>query len=67
MVQRCMVTLGAPITPEGSKETYRAVTSGLEANQKVIVNGLLRARVGAKVTPTAAASLPASPAAKTQG
>ena len=33
----------------------RVVTAGLEADDRVIVNGLMRARPGAKVTPQAVA------------
>jgi RND family efflux transporter MFP subunit len=56
------VTLGQ-ITPDG----LRAIKSGLGADDRVIVNGLLRARPGQKVTPQeqgAAASRPGAPGAK---
>jgi RND family efflux transporter MFP subunit len=46
-----------PLTDEGC-----AIRSGLTAQDQVIVNGLLNARAGEKVTPTQAA--PAAPAAK---
>lgn len=51
VVERLPVVLGRQIRPEGSKEVFRAILSGLEAGQTVIVNGIQRARTGAKVTP----------------
>jgi hypothetical protein len=53
------VTLG-PVT-----EGLRVVASGLEASDRVIVNGLMRARPGIKVTPqqaTASSSAAGVPA-----
>ena len=38
------------------KDGMRAIESGLEADDRVIVNGLLRARPGSKVTPVAPAA-----------
>jgi RND family efflux transporter MFP subunit len=46
-------------------EGLRVVASGLDANDRVVVNGLMRVRPGTKVTPqqsTAATSVPGAPA-----
>lgn len=46
-------------------EGLRVVATGLEANDRVVVNGLMRVRPGMKVTPqqsTASASVPGAPA-----
>ena len=53
------VTLGS------ETEGLRVVASGLQADDRVVVNGLMRVRPGMKVTPqqsTAAASVPGAPA-----
>jgi RND family efflux transporter MFP subunit len=50
------VTLGQ-LTPDG----LRAIKDGIGPDDRVIVNGLLRARPGAKVTPQEQAAAPAAP------
>lgn len=52
VVERRAVTLG-PLLPEG-----RVVLTGLEKTDRVIVQGLLRARPGAKVSPRTAKETP---------
>ena len=52
------VTLGQVV------ENNLRVVTGLEPGDRVIVNGLMRVRPGAKVTPTAAAAADATPAKK---
>ncbi len=61
IVERLPVALGRQIRPENSEEDFRVILSGLEADRKVIVNGIQRARTGAKVAPKAAET-PAPPA-----
>jgi RND family efflux transporter MFP subunit len=60
VVERRAIVKG-PLTEQGL-----AVRSGVEAGDRVIVNGLLNARVGEKVAPTAASATPA-PAAPGKG
>ena len=60
LVERLPVALGRQVRPEGSKEDFRVILSGLEADRKVIINGIQRARTGAKVAPKAAET-PAPP------
>lgn len=48
------ITRHRSIVPGQKLGTMRVITSGLGANDRVIVNGLLRARPGAKVTPVEA-------------
>ncbi len=62
IVERLPVVLGRQIRPEGSEEDFRVILSGLEADRKVIINGIQRARTGAKVAPKVAET-PAPPAA----
>jgi hypothetical protein len=50
------VTLGPVV------DNLRVVRSGLDENDRVIVNGLMRARPGAKVTPQEQAAGPAAAA-----
>ncbi len=61
---RVPVVLGRQITLEGAKEPFRVIQSGLDPGREVIVNGIQRARVGAKVdaTPAAAPTPAAVPA-----
>ncbi|MHB8897784.1 MAG: efflux RND transporter periplasmic adaptor subunit [Thermoguttaceae bacterium] len=61
VVQRLPVVLGRQIRPEGFGEYFRVILSGLEPGKSVIVNGIQRARTGAKVAPK-----PAEPAAQGQ-
>jgi RND family efflux transporter MFP subunit len=51
------------VTPAQLDGGLRVIKDGLAANDRVIVNGLMRARPGAKVTPEEEAA-PATPAAK---
>jgi len=62
-VHRRLVTAGRSVTLPGSDEPYRVVLAGLKPDEAVIVNGLQRARVDAKVAPKTAPS-PIVPAAK---
>ena len=55
VVERRAIVKG-PLTESGL-----AIRSGVAAGDRVIVNGLLNARVGEKVAPTTAASAPAAP------
>jgi len=52
------------VTPAQLDGGLRVIKSGLAANDRVVVNGLMRARPGAKVTPEEEAAPPASSAAK---
>jgi RND family efflux transporter MFP subunit len=56
-VEQKYVTLGA------LSEGDRVITSGLEPDDRVVVNGLMRARPGIKVTPQKNATTPAHSAA----
>jgi RND family efflux transporter MFP subunit len=49
-----------PIVPGRLTDGLRIVTSGLEAGDRVVVNGLMRVRPGMKVAPTVAAMVPDS-------
>ena len=49
-----------PIVPGRLADGLRIVTSGLEAGDRVVVNGLMRVRPGMKVAPTLAAMVPDS-------
>ena len=49
-----------PIVPGRLTDGLRIVTSGLEAGDSVVVNGLMRVRPGMKVAPTATAMVPDS-------
>ncbi len=59
VVERLPVVLGRQVRPEGTKTTFRAILSGLEPDKTVIVNGIQRARTGAKVAPKPEESPPA--------
>src|SRR5215210_6265028 len=52
-----------PIVPGRLTDGLRIVTSGLEAGDRVVVNGLMRVRPGMKVAPTLAPMAPDSSAA----
>jgi RND family efflux transporter MFP subunit len=52
-----------PIVPGRLTDGLRIVTSGLEAGDRVVVNGLMRVRPGMKVAPTFAPMVPDSAAA----
>ncbi len=54
------VTLGA------LSEGDRVITSGLEPNDRVVINGLMRVRPGAKVTPQTNGAAPATEASATK-
>jgi RND family efflux transporter MFP subunit len=49
-----------PIVPGRLSDGLRIVTSGLEAGDRVVVNGLMRVRPGMKVAPTLTAMVPDS-------
>lgn len=66
--QRIVLTVAAdgtvvpkPIVAGPVQEGQQVVRSGLTLDDKVIVNGLMRARPGAKVTPQPAAAAPSHP------
>jgi RND family efflux transporter MFP subunit len=52
-----------PVVPGRLTDGLRIVTSGLQAGDRVVVNGLMRVRPGMKVAPTVAAMVPDSSAA----
>lgn len=65
VVERLPVVLGRQTKPEGATEVFRVISSGLAPGRRVIVNGIQRARVGAKVSPkTVAAPAGSTPAAQ---
>jgi RND family efflux transporter MFP subunit len=49
-----------PVVPGRLTEGLRIVTSGLQAGERVVVNGLMRVRPGMKVAPTLTAMVPDS-------
>jgi RND family efflux transporter MFP subunit len=49
-----------PIVPGRLSDGLRIITSGLEAGDRVVVNGLMRVRPGMKVAPTVTAMVPDS-------
>jgi RND family efflux transporter MFP subunit len=49
-----------PIQPGRLSDGLRIVTSGVEAGERVVVNGLMRVRPGMKVAPTVTAMVPDS-------
>jgi len=51
VVQRVPVKLGRQLTLPGVDQSLRIVQEGLKAEQRVIVNGIQRARQGVKVAP----------------
>ncbi len=57
-VQQKFVELGS------LQGTQRVIRSGLNANDRVVINGLMRARPGTKVTPVKEGEQPAPPAQK---
>lgn len=54
------------VTPGALSEGDRVITSGLEPNDRVVINGLMRVRPGAKVMPQTNGAAPATEASATK-